>query len=50
MYRKFKNPKISYICDKTLVLPVICDMCGSKDGESLKKKDQLSIIKRYRFD
>ena len=26
---KFKKPKISFIIDKTLVLPIICDKCGS---------------------
>ena len=29
-YRKFKNPKISYISDKTF-LYIICDKCGSND-------------------
>ena len=29
--RKFKNPKISYILDKTLVLSTICHKYGSND-------------------
>ena len=30
MYKEFKNPKISYICDKTLLLSSICDKCRSE--------------------
>ena len=30
-YRKFKNPKISYILDKTVVISIICDNFGSND-------------------
>ena len=30
-YKKVKNPKISYIFEKTLVLSIICSKCGSKD-------------------
>ena len=29
-YRKFKNPKVSYIFDKTLVPYIICDKYGSE--------------------
>ena len=39
--RKFENPKKSIIFDKTLVLFIICDKCGSKDKKKLKKKNQL---------
>ena len=28
-YRKIKNPKISCILNKTLVLSIICDKCGN---------------------
>ena len=34
-YRKFRNPKISYIFEKTLVLSVICSNCENKDEKSI---------------
>ena len=43
-YRNFKNSKISYIFDETLILSIVCDKCGSKDEKrfkDLKKKNQL---------
>ena len=30
-YRKFKNPKLSYILEKTLVLSIICSKCENED-------------------
>ena len=30
-YEKFKNPRISYVFYKILVLFIICDKCRSKD-------------------
>ena len=30
-YKKIKNPKISYIVQKILVLSIICSRCGKKD-------------------
>ena len=30
-YRQFKNPKMSYIFNETLVLSIICDKCGSNN-------------------
>ena len=44
-YRKFKNPKISYIFNKTLVLSIICDKCGSKDEELFKEEKSIEILK-----
>ena len=35
-YRTFKNPKISYIFDKTIVSPIICSKCGLKDKDICK--------------
>ena len=32
-YKKFKNPKISYIFEKTLVLFIICGKCGNEDNK-----------------
>ena len=40
-YNQFKKPKISYICDKTLLLSSICNKCGSEDKQTLWKKNQL---------
>ena len=40
-YRKLKNPKISYILDKTLVLSIICDKCSSEDKKIFKEENQL---------
>ena len=36
-YKKLKNPKIQYIFDKTLVLSIICDRCGSNDENVMMK-------------
>ena len=30
-YRKFKNPKKSYILERTLVLSIICSKCKNED-------------------
>ena len=35
-YRKFKNPKISYIFEKTLALSVICSKCHNENKKVLK--------------
>ena len=37
MYKEFKKPKISYICDKTLVFSSIYNKCRSEDEKYLKK-------------
>ena len=29
-YKELKKPKISYICDKRLLLSSICNKCGSE--------------------
>ena len=30
-HRKFKKPKISYILEKILFLPIICSKCKNED-------------------
>ena len=35
--RKFKNPKISRIFNKTLVLSIVCDKCGNNDDKIFEK-------------
>ena len=43
-YRKFKNRKISYIFDKTLVLSIIYEKCGSNDEKIFKEKESVEIL------
>ena len=40
-YGKFKNPKIAYTFDKTLVISIICDKCGCNDEKIFKEENQL---------
>ena len=42
-YKKFKNPKISYIFDKTLVLSIVCDKCSSKDEKVFIEEESIEI-------
>ena len=45
-YRKFKKPKISIICDKTLLLCSICSKCGSEDQKMFKdEEEEIKMIK-----
>ena len=39
-YRKFKNPKILYIFDKTLVLSIICGKCSAVIMKKVFKEDE----------
>ena len=45
MYIKFKNPEISNIFQKILVLSIICSKCGNEDEKYLKKENQLKYSK-----
>ena len=44
-YKEFKNTKISYICDKTLILSSNCNKCGSEDEETFKEEKSIKIFK-----
>ena len=44
-YRKFETPKILYIFDKTLVLSIICDNCGSNDENIIKEEESIEVLK-----
>ena len=44
-YRKFKNPKISYIFGKALVLTIIYIKCKNEDGKTLKEEKSIEILK-----
>ena len=39
--KKFKQPKISYICDKTLLLSSIFDQYGSGDENIFKSEESI---------
>ena len=43
-YRKFKNPKISYIFGKTLVVSIIYSKCENED-ENIFKEESIKILK-----
>ena len=43
-YRKFEKPKISYILEKTLVLPIICNKCKNEDKEIFKEEESIEIL------
>ena len=49
-YRDTKNPKISYIFQKKLVLSIFCSTCKNEDGKYLKKKNQHKDIKNSWFN
>ena len=44
-YRKYKNPKISYIFEKTLVLSIICTKCKNEDEKIFKEEESIEILK-----
>ena len=43
-YKEFKKPKISYICDKTLLLSSICNKCESEDEKIFKEEELIDTI------
>ena len=43
-YRKFKNPKISYIFNVTLVLSFTCDKCGSNSITIFKEEESIDML------
>ena len=43
-YRKFKNPKISYLFQNTLVLSIIWSKCENEDGKISKEEESVEII------
>ena len=44
-YRKFKNPKLSYIFEKSLVLSIIYSKCKNEDKKMFKKEESIGILK-----
>ena len=45
MYRKFKDPKILYIFEKTLVLFIICSKCKNEHEKIFKEEKSIEILK-----
>ena len=43
-YKEFKNPKISFICDKTLLHSSICNRCGSEDKKIFKEEEWIEVF------
>ena len=44
-YKKFLNPKISYIFDKTLFLSIIYSKYGIEDKKILKEEESVETLK-----
>ena len=44
-FRKFMNPKISYIFYKTLVLSIIYSKCLDNNDRIFKEKESIEILK-----
>ena len=44
-YRKFKNPKISYIFEKTLVFSIIYSKYENEDKKLFKEEESIEILK-----
>ena len=40
-YKEFKKPKISNICDKTLLLSSTCNKCGSEDEKIIEEEESI---------
>ena len=43
-YRKFKNPEMSYIFYKTLVIFIICGKCSTKHKKVFKEEKSIEIL------
>ena len=48
-YRKFENPKISYLLEKTFVLSISCSMCKNEDEKLFKEEESTEILKILGF-
>ena len=43
-FRKFVNPRISYIFNKTLVLSIVCKKCGNTDEIIFTEEKSIEIL------
>ena len=39
--------KMSYICDKTLLVFSICNKCGSEDEQAFREEESTELLKIY---
>ena len=46
-YTEFKKPKISNICDRTLLFSSICNKCGKEDQKIFKEEESIEILKIF---
>ena len=44
-YRKFEKSKISYLLEKTIVLPITCSKCKNEDEKIFIEKELIGLIK-----
>ena len=47
-YREFKNPKISYIFDNTLVVSITYSKCKNEDEKAFKEEKSTEVLKEVR--
>ena len=47
-YRKFENPKISYICEKTFVFSIVCSKFENEDEKTFKE-ESIEILKIHNY-
>ena len=45
IYEKMNKPKISYICDKTLLVFSFCNKCGSEDEQTFRAEESTELLK-----
>ena len=48
-YKEFKKLRVSYICNKTLLLSTICNKCRNEDEKIFKKEESIEILKTIRL-
>ena len=44
-YKKIINPKLSYICYKTLLLSNVCNKCESEDEKIFVEQESVEMLK-----
>ena len=44
-FRKFVNPKVFYIIDKTLILIIICSKCDKNNVRIFKEEESIGKLK-----
>ena len=48
-YRKFENPKVLYLLEKTLVLSLIFNKCQNKNEKLFKEEESIEIMKIHNY-